>query len=199
MFLKKFSVIARDFSLSLWERATLESPRHERVRVRVFSNPPHLSPLPIGERRSICNDRFLYVVSAAVLFFICPGCSSEYNLATKQQETLIYDADKEVDLGAKVARQIEKHYKINTDVDVNERVEKILKRIVAVCDRKDIVYFIKVINEDYMNAASLPGGYVYVFQGLLDKIDNDDQLAGVIAHEVGHINARHAVKQIQNA
>ena len=87
---------------------------------------------------------------------------------------------------------------MNTDVDVNERVERILDRIVAVCDRKDIVYFIKVIEDDPLNAVSLPGGYIYVFKGVIDKADNDDQLAGVIAHEVGHITAKHSVKRLQN-
>ncbi|MCK5084001.1 MAG: M48 family metalloprotease, partial [Candidatus Omnitrophica bacterium] len=50
-----------------------------------------------------------------------------------------------------------------------------------------------------INAVSLPGGYVYVFRGLIEKVDNDDELAGVIAHEVGHITARHGVKRMQNA
>ncbi|MBI5415661.1 MAG: M48 family metalloprotease [Candidatus Omnitrophica bacterium] len=127
------------------------------------------------------------------------GCSTEYNLATKQEETLIYGTDKEVSIGEAVAAKMEEQYETVTDVDLNERAQKILERIVAVCDRKDIVYFIKVIDKDLMNAVSLPGGYVYVFKGVLDKAENDDELAGVIAHEVAHINARHAVKRIQNA
>jgi len=69
----------------------------------------------------------------------------------------------------------------------------------AVCDRKELIYFIKVIDDDPLNAISLPGGYIYVFRGLIDKVDNDDQLAGVIAHEVGHITAKHGVKRMQNA
>ncbi len=127
------------------------------------------------------------------------GCTTEYNLATQRQETLLYGTEKEVSLGEAVAAKVEVEYEIVTDVDVNERVQRILGRLVEVCDRKDIVYFIKVIDKDLLNAVSLPGGYIYVFEGLIDKVDNDDQLAGVIAHEIGHITAKHAIKRLQNA
>ena len=125
------------------------------------------------------------------------GCTTEYNLATQQEERLLYGTEKEIKIGESVAAQVEKQYKVVGDIDVNERVERILNRIVEVSDRRDIVYFIKVLDDDTVNAVSLPGGYVYVFKGLLDKIENDDQLAGVIAHEVGHINAKHSIKKLQ--
>jgi len=140
-----------------------------------------------------------FLIIFAMGAFLLNGCATEYNLATKKQETLIYDTDKEVQIGDAVAPKIEEQFKIITDVDVNERVQGILDRIVAVCDRKDIIYVIKVFDEDTLNAVSLPGGYVYVFRGLIDKVHNDDQLAGVIAHEVGHITARHGVKRMQSA
>jgi len=97
-----------------------------------------------------------------------------------------------------VSLQIEKNLKINTDIDANERVQNILDRIVEVCDRQELVYVIKVIDEDKMNAVSLPGGYIYVFKGFIDKVKSDDELASVIAHEVGHITARHGIKRLQS-
>ncbi|MGB4520982.1 MAG: M48 family metalloprotease, partial [Candidatus Omnitrophota bacterium] len=66
-----------------------------------------------------------------------------------------------------------------------------------VCDRKDIIYHFRVLDENEVNAVSAPGGYIYIFKGLIEKVDNDDQLAGVIAHEVGHIVARHSIKKLQ--
>lgn len=139
----------------------------------------------------------LFFIAISVVLF--QGCATEYNLATKKQETLIYGTEKEVKIGDTVAPKIEAQYDIMTDVDVNERVNRILQRIVAVCDRKELVYFVKVIDDDPINAVSLPGGYVYIFRGLLEEVDNDDELAGVIAHEVGHITARHGIKRMQNA
>ena len=149
----------------------------------------------------IVSDSGFRISSFILLLFCCAlaGCSTEYNLATQQQETLIYGTDKEVSIGEAVAAKMEKQYDAVTDVDVNERARRVLDRITAVCDRKDITYFIKVLDKDMMNAVSLPGGYVYIFKGLLDKLETDDEIAGVIAHEVAHIAARHAVKRIQNA
>jgi predicted Zn-dependent protease len=132
------------------------------------------------------------------LTFWLGGCATEYNLATQQHETLLFGTDKEVAIGNSMSRQIEKNYKFVEDVDVNERVRRILDKIVAVCDREELVYSIHVIDEDTVNAVSLPGGYVYLFRGLLDKLKTDDQLAGVIGHEVAHITARHSIKKLQS-
>jgi predicted Zn-dependent protease len=92
---------------------------------------------------------------------------------------------------------VEKEYKAAEDPLMQHRVESIGRKIAAVSDRKDIDYHFMVLDEDDVNAISLPGGYVYVNRGLVEKVDNDDELAGVLAHEVGHIVARHSVKKLQ--
>ncbi|MFP4473589.1 MAG: M48 family metallopeptidase [Candidatus Omnitrophota bacterium] len=141
-----------------------------------------------------CFRAFVLLVLGAVL----SGCThSEFNLATGQQETYLHSTEKEERIGASVARQLESRFPISDDMAVNERLNRILDRIVAVCDRKELVYTIKVIDEDEVNAVSLPGGYIYMFQGLVDRLETDDQLAAVIAHEVGHVTARHAMKRLQ--
>jgi len=120
-------------------------------------------------------------------------------LATMRQETLMVGTEKEIRIGESVARQVAEHYEFIEDIDVNERVQEIMNRIAEVSDRRDLVYFVKVIDDDIVNAISLPGGYVYLFKGMLDKAETDDQIAGVIAHEIGHITAKHAIKRLQNA
>jgi beta-barrel assembly-enhancing protease len=143
------------------------------------------------------NAKILLLIASAAL---CAGCfSSQFNPATNRQETLMYDDDREKSLGASVALSVEKQLEFNMEVDVNERVERILKRIEAVADRKDVVYVIHVIEDDEVNAFSLPGGYIYIYKGLIDRVKNDDQLAGVIAHEVAHVTAKHAIKRLQGA
>ena len=76
-------------------------------------------------------------------------------------------------------------------------MEDVGQRIASVCDRKEINYHFRVLEDDEVNAVSLPGGFVYVNKGLMEKIANDDELAGVLAHEVGHIVARHSIKKLQ--
>lgn len=125
------------------------------------------------------------------------GCSTEYNIVTGKEETFFYSTDKEVQIGQSLSREIEKKYKLVADLLVQKRVEDIGKKIAAVSDRKDIDYSFKVIDDEEVNAVSLPGGFVYVNKGLVDMVKNDDELAGVIAHEVGHIVARHSIKKLQ--
>ncbi len=153
--------------------------------------------LPLARLTSMLKKMGVHVLSLFVLLNMF-GCASEYNLATQKQETLLYGSEKEKSMGAAMAQSIDKQLELNTEIEANERVEGILKKIVAVCDRQELVYTIKVIDEDKLNAISLPGGYIYVYKGLIDKVKNDDQLASVIAHEVGHITAKHSVKRLQS-
>lgn len=139
------------------------------------------------------------ILTVLVVLASLSGCATEYNLATGREETLLYGTEKEISIGDAVARQVDAEFTIVSDLDKNGRVQRILNRIVAVCDRQELVYTIKVIEDDKVNAFSLPGGYVYIFTGLMDKLKEDDQLAGVIAHEVGHITAKHGMKRLQNA
>jgi predicted Zn-dependent protease len=125
------------------------------------------------------------------------GCQTEYNVVTGQEETYLYSSDKEVDMGKAIAREVEREYKLVDDPLIQKRVEDIGRKIAAVCDRKEIDYYFKVLDDKEINAVSLPGGFVYVNRGIIEKVDNDDELAGVIAHEVGHIVARHSIKKLQ--
>ncbi|MFA5005273.1 MAG: Maf and M48 domain-containing protein [Candidatus Omnitrophota bacterium] len=139
---------------------------------------------------------FLPTIYCLLSTVLC-GCSTEYNLVTKQEEKYYYSTDREVQMGQSINRQIEKEYKPAEDPLMQKRVEDIGKKIAAVSDRKEIDYHFRVLDEDEVNAVSLPGGYVYIFRGLLDKVSSDDELAGVLAHEVGHIVARHSIKKLQ--
>ena len=151
--------------------------------------------LPLRKLYQVFKKLGLFLL-AGVFFFIS-GCSTEYNLATKQEEKYYYSTDKEVQMGRSINQQVQKQYKFSGDPLQQKRVEDIGKRIAAVSDRKEIDYYFQVLEDDQVNAVSLPGGYVYVNSGLLDKVSNDDELACVLAHEVGHIVARHSIKKLQ--
>jgi len=144
-----------------------------------------------------------YFFISVVLIF--SGCvHQEYNLATGQEETLFYSEDKESRIGRRVAEKIEEEYPVVGDVDANERADNVLEKIIAVCDRKNLIYRISILDrkdsedDEIINAVSLPGGYVYIFKDLMDKIETDDQLAAIISHEVAHIAAKHSLKRMQN-
>ncbi|MBI3311932.1 MAG: M48 family metalloprotease [Candidatus Omnitrophica bacterium] len=127
------------------------------------------------------------------------GCMrTSYNLATQHQETSITSTDKEVEMGRKLARTVQKELPLVTDEPMQERVRGIGARLAAVCDRRELVYAFAVVKDEEVNAFSLPGGYVFVNEGLVKKIANDDELAAVMAHEIAHIAARHAVKRYES-
>ncbi len=134
----------------------------------------------------------------------CGGIATNFNTATGAQETTTYSTDKEQQIGAGVALELEKKFTVVDDAALNARVDAITQRIADASDRKELVYIAKVVTEKdpeddkpIVNAVSLPGGYVYLFKGLTDRIHSDDELAAVIAHEIGHITARHGIKRLQ--
>ncbi len=142
--------------------------------------------------------RHLFRVLALLL--LCTSCvRSDFNLATQQQEFTITSTEKEVAMGRKLAKQVEHDLTLTADDAIQQRVRTIGQRIAAVCDRRELVYSVAVVHDDEVNAFSLPGGYVFVNDGLIKKTANDDELAGVIAHEIAHIAARHAVKRYESS
>jgi predicted Zn-dependent protease len=128
---------------------------------------------------------------------VLSGCSTEYNIVTGKEETYFYSTEREIKMGQSISEEVEKQYKLAQDPLLMNRVELIGKKIAAVADRKDVDYHFKVLDDEEVNAVSLPGGFVYINKGLIDKVANDDALAAVLAHEVGHIVSRHSLKKLQ--
>ncbi|MDP2943250.1 MAG: M48 family metalloprotease, partial [Candidatus Omnitrophota bacterium] len=124
----------------------------------------------------------------SLVSILIPGfLFAEYNPVTGKEDLLIISTEQEISMGASIAKQVERVYKPVEDKYMQERVELIGNRLVQFCDRKELIYHFKALDVDDINAVSLPGGWVYVFKGLIEKSKNDDELAGVIAHEIGHI------------
>ncbi len=134
-----------------------------------------------------------------VMALLCLGCvQTNYNLATQRQEVTFTPTEKEVETGRLLARQVENELELVADEPMQERIRAIGQRLAAVCDRKELVYSFAVVKDEEANAFSLPGGYVFLNEGLVKKTANDDELASVIAHEIAHIAARHAVKRYES-
>ena len=112
------------------------------------------------------------------------------------------DATQENDMGKQAAQQIDSQAKFVTDGKYNRRINAIAQPIFAqaIKDRPDVSFRVRVIDSPEVNAFSIPGGYVYLYRGLLDKLGNDDDaIACVIGHESAHVVRRHVVKQMSDA
>ncbi|MDD4879002.1 MAG: M48 family metalloprotease, partial [Candidatus Omnitrophica bacterium] len=132
------------------------------------------------------------VVLFIILSVFLSGCATIINPATGRKEYIMIGTAEEKAIGGQVSAEIETNYKLSHDEAMIERVNRIGLSIAKVSDRQDLTYYFKVLENKEVNARSTPGGYVYVDSGLIEKA-NDDGLAGVLAHEVGHIAARHSV------
>jgi predicted Zn-dependent protease len=124
------------------------------------------------------------------------GCATVYNPATQKEELILIDTSSEVFLGRNLDFRISQSYYVIRDPLVNERVNAIGQKIASVSDRQDLKYHFRIIKDKEINAFATPGGYIYVHTGLLDRVE-DAELAAVLAHEVGHVAARHIVKKLQ--
>ena len=104
--------------------------------------------------------------------------------------------DEEMALGRQAAEQTEKQLPILVEPLLTAYVNHVGQKVAKESRRPQIEYSFKIVNTDEVNAFSLPGGYVYVDRGLLEFVNNESELAGVLAHEVGHVVAYHSMNDV---
>lgn len=122
------------------------------------------------------------------LFSLLPLSHTEAAMISEKQE---------IAMGEQVAKQLEAQYGLVQDDDIQNRVSAIGQKLLEHGTRPGLHYTFKVLNTPDVNALACPGGYIYVFKGLLDYMTSDDELAAVMGHEIGHIEKRHTVHQIE--
>jgi predicted Zn-dependent protease len=136
-----------------------------------------------------------------------PGASADApHEASKYDVTLIghrnigngvnfYSIEREIAVGRDLARQVEESSKLVTDPEINEYINRIGQNLVRNSDSR-VPFTIKVLDNGEVNAFALPGGFFYVDAGLVLAADSEAELAAVMAHEIAHVAARHATKNM---
>ena len=109
-----------------------------------------------------------------------------------------YSLDREIALGRELSKEVEQSARLVRDPVVTEYVNRIGQNLVRNSDAR-VPFTIKVLDTDEVNAFALPGGFFYVNSGLIMAADSEAELAGVMAHEIGHVAARHATKNMTKA
>src|SRR2546428_5633123 len=105
-----------------------------------------------------------------------------------------YSLEKEIALGKQLAQEVERQAQIIDDPVIAEYVNRVGQKLVRDSDAK-VPFTIKVLDSEEVNAFALPGGFFFVNSGLILKADSEAELAGVMAHEIAHVAARHGTKQ----
>jgi predicted Zn-dependent protease len=106
-----------------------------------------------------------------------------------------YSIEREIAMGKQLAQEVERQAKIIDDPIIAEYVNRVGQNLVRNSDAK-VPFTIKVIDTEDVNAFALPGGFFFVNSGLILKADTEAELAGVMAHEIAHVAARHGTRQV---
>ena len=136
----------------------------------------------------------MYKLYKLFLAFVVACCCF---VGLQPAEAGMISLEDEIKMGRETAQSLEAKYGLSQDYYLNERVDRIGQRLAAVCGRNEITYSFKVLNSNEVNSLACPGGFIYVFKGLMDYMPSDTELAGVLGHEVGHVAKKHTVHSIE--
>ncbi|MEG3955211.1 M48 family metallopeptidase [Microcoleus sp. herbarium2] len=147
---------------------------------------------------------FLSLVVAAGIWVVSPEATQAFSLPELifrgiQVIQLSNMSDRqEVTIGRQINQQLaNSEFNIDRDRDTTQYINRIGQRLAQESTRPNIPYTFQVIDDDKINAFATMGGFVYVNKGLMAAADNEAELASVIAHEIAHITARHAIQQMR--
>lgn len=152
-----------------------------------------LSSLLCRTRLTIPALRLSLILPLTLALLLTPACS--VNPATGTPNLVMMSENRELEIGREEHEKVIAGMRVMPDSPLTAYVNEVGQRVAAASHRAGINYTFTVIDSPEVNAFALPGGYVYINRGLLLYLKSEDELAAVLAHEIGHITARHAIQQ----
>ncbi|MCH2169327.1 M48 family metalloprotease [Myxococcota bacterium] len=131
----------------------------------------------------------------AWILFTLMLCACAVNPATGRRQVVLMNSQKEIEIGAQAAEQVEQQMGRVEDEALESYVAAVGERLAAHSPRRDVPYSFRIVDLPEANAFALPGGHIYVSRGLLAITNSEDELANVLAHEIGHVAALHHAQQ----
>lgn len=122
------------------------------------------------------------------------GCA--LNPVSRMPEFVIISTQQERDIGKVESEKVAEYMGLVDHATLETYVQSVGQRLAEQSPRQDVTYTFHVVDTPEPNAFALPGGYIYLTRGLLALLNSEDELAGVVGHEIGHVAARHIVQQI---
>ena len=117
------------------------------------------------------------------------------NPVTGKQDFVIISENEEIAMGREYNAQILQRNSIYQDQELQDYVQTIGESLAAKSHRPNLIYRFNILDSSDINAFALPGGYIYINRGLMSYLSSEEELAAVLGHEIGHVTARHSVKQ----
>jgi predicted Zn-dependent protease len=131
---------------------------------------------------------------ALVILLSIASCTTDY--VTGKKTFSLVSESQELAMGKEADPQIVAEYGLYQDGNLGELVDDIGQSLAKVSQRPQLTYTFRVVDSPIVNAFALPGGYVYMTRGILVHFNSQDELAGVLGHEIGHVVARHSAEQM---
>lgn len=135
----------------------------------------------------------LHLLLTFVLAVGLAGCAT--NPVTGGSDFVLMTEEQEIALGRQMHPQILQEMGPYDNARLNAYVQRVGERVAAKSHRSDLIYRFTVLDSQDVNAFALPGGYIYITRGLLAYLNSEAELAAVLGHEIGHVTARHTVRQ----
>jgi len=129
-----------------------------------------------------------------LLFFSVAACA--INPVSGKRELSLVSEKEEIALGQKTDVEIRSQYGVYADLSLNEYITSVGNVLVPHTQRPQLIYSFAVLDTPVVNAFAVPGGYIYVTRGALAMMNSESELAVVLGHELGHVNARHSVRRL---
>ena len=162
-----------------------------------IADPPH--PLKKGLKDVEESRNYHYTHQNCNRLFSDVGQQVAHSIETELVRATAISAEEENRVGRELSRQMEKKHKGKIDIDRGwlSYIQSLGKSLTSTVKRKGIDYRFHVIHKDVFNAVAMPGGNIYIYTGLLNQIQNEAQLANVLAHEIKHVDLRHCIALYQ--
>ncbi len=132
-------------------------------------------------------------LAGALLFLALAGCAQ--NPVSGDQDFVLLGVDSEIAIGRTNHPKIIEQYGRYNDELLQTYVQSVGEKLASVSHRPELLYRFTVLDSPIINAFALPGGYIYITRGLMAYLNSEAQLAAVLGHEIGHVTARHGVRQ----
>ncbi len=136
-------------------------------------------------------------IYSLIIFLFLTSCAK--NPVSGMPDFVTITEQQEIGMGRSYHKEILKNYKVIEDKEITKYYTELGEKIAQASHRPDLDWKFTIIDDPTLNAFATPGGYVYMYRGLLAHFNSEAELAGVLSHEIAHITARHAVRGMSTA
>ncbi|MBU1864404.1 MAG: M48 family metalloprotease [Candidatus Omnitrophica bacterium] len=138
---------------------------------------------------ALSNQRLLAYLTVLSIVFICSGCAQDVNGSVHSLSYDKIDMD-EVRAGRDIHKEIVQQIYPYQNVEVNNYVRQIGKKLISYVERDNLPYQFTILYDQRIYATAAPGGFIYITTGMINFVDNESQLAAVLAHELGRVQSK---------